>query len=209
MIVFLYICIWIVGGNCPMKVETRTPFPDTFVRENIKTGIMKVNKCSVCGSEKRVFFTKSYGDYLCGNHRNHMNRNGRILERTVYSPNKIEIKNDHAEIIICNKKLEEIARAFIDIEDIDLVKCYKWHIDGNGAITNHKVGKLHRFVLGIKNINGDVDHENRIPSDCQKHNLREISHSLNIHNGKLRTNNKSGVNGVCWNNKKKEMGCSD
>lgn len=41
MKIILYICIWIVGGNCPMKVETRTPFPDTFVRESLKTGIMK------------------------------------------------------------------------------------------------------------------------------------------------------------------------
>jgi hypothetical protein len=39
--IILYICIWIVGGNCPMKVETRTPFPDTFVRDILKTGTMK------------------------------------------------------------------------------------------------------------------------------------------------------------------------
>jgi len=41
MKIFLYICIWIVGGNCPMKVDSRTPFPDTFVRGHLKTGIMK------------------------------------------------------------------------------------------------------------------------------------------------------------------------
>jgi hypothetical protein len=39
--IFLYICIWIAGGNCPVKMETRTPLPDTFVRDNVKTGIMK------------------------------------------------------------------------------------------------------------------------------------------------------------------------
>ncbi len=38
---FFYICIWIVGGNCPMKAETRTPLPDTFVRDILKTGKMK------------------------------------------------------------------------------------------------------------------------------------------------------------------------
>ena len=48
-----YICIWIVGGNCPMKVETRTPFPDTFVRDNLKTGIMK-----------EIFLNRKNGDRL-------------------------------------------------------------------------------------------------------------------------------------------------
>ena len=41
MRLILYICIWIVGGNCPMKVETRTPFPDTFCSGLQKTGTMK------------------------------------------------------------------------------------------------------------------------------------------------------------------------
>lgn len=41
MKIILYICIWIVGIDPPMKEETRTPFPDTFVRESLKTGIMK------------------------------------------------------------------------------------------------------------------------------------------------------------------------
>jgi hypothetical protein len=37
----LYICIWIVGIDPPMKVDSRTPLPDTSVRDNLKTGIMK------------------------------------------------------------------------------------------------------------------------------------------------------------------------
>ena len=41
MKIILYLCIWIVGGNCPMKVESRTPLPDTFVRDNLKREIMK------------------------------------------------------------------------------------------------------------------------------------------------------------------------
>jgi hypothetical protein len=44
MKIILYICIWIVGIDPPMKVETRTPRPDTFVRESLKTGIMKTLK---------------------------------------------------------------------------------------------------------------------------------------------------------------------
>jgi len=41
MKLILYICIWIVGVSFPMKAETRTPFPDTFVRDYLKTGTMK------------------------------------------------------------------------------------------------------------------------------------------------------------------------
>ena len=41
MKLILYICIWIAGISSPVKVETRTPFPDTFVRDYIKTGLMK------------------------------------------------------------------------------------------------------------------------------------------------------------------------
>ena len=41
MKIILYICIWIVGISYPMKAETRTPLPDTFVRDYLKTGKMK------------------------------------------------------------------------------------------------------------------------------------------------------------------------
>lgn len=41
MKIFLYICIWIAGGNCPVKEDSRTPFPDTFVRDHLKSEIMK------------------------------------------------------------------------------------------------------------------------------------------------------------------------
>ncbi|MBK5202115.1 MAG: HNH endonuclease [Prolixibacteraceae bacterium] len=41
MKIILYICIWIVGGNCPMKVDSRTPRPDTFVRDHLKSEVMK------------------------------------------------------------------------------------------------------------------------------------------------------------------------
>ncbi len=36
-----YICIWIVGISSPAKAETRTPLPDTFVRDSLKAGTMK------------------------------------------------------------------------------------------------------------------------------------------------------------------------
>lgn len=298
MNLILYICIWIVGIDPPMKVDSRTPFPDTFVRDNLKSEIMKTINltqgkvalvddadykwfnqwrwyaakegenyfarrvvytngkgktvqlhrlimdvpkrqlmewidgntlncqrnnlvsytheqniikrtekrktlhCVFCGSNVRVTLSSIYGDYLCGNHRNHINRDGHILERTRKTPNPIVIKEDHAEIIIFNIKHQEKGRALIDIEDVELVENYKWHIDGNGAVVSHDVGYLHRFVLHAIDLTKEVDHQNRKPFDCQKHNLREITHSLNIHNSKGWSHNTSGTTGVQWNKKR-------
>ena len=187
-----------------MKVDSRTPFPDTFVRDNEKREIMKTKKCSVCGSSVRIFFNKSYGNYLCGTHRNHINRKGRILERTRSTLNPIVIKNNYAEIVIFDLRHKEKGRALIDIEDIDIIKDYKWSIDGNGAVANGSVGKLHRFVLRAKDIKKEVDHWNRNPLDCRKSNLREITHSLNIHNSKTWKHNTSGTVGVTWDKRRKK-----
>jgi hypothetical protein len=44
MKLILYICIWIVGIDPPIKVGSRTLLPDTFVRDNLKSGIMKTIK---------------------------------------------------------------------------------------------------------------------------------------------------------------------
>lgn len=45
---------------------------------------------------------------------------------------------------------------------------------------------------------GQVDHENRDRRDNRPCNLREVSQSCNMRNAGLRSNNISGVKGVCW-----------
>jgi hypothetical protein len=185
-----YICGEIVGGNCPMKGEVPTLSHYIFWYIILNIGTMKINKCSICGSEKWVFFRKDYGDYLCNNHKNQVNRNGYILKRTRSTPNPIIINDEYAEIVIFNKKHKEKGRALIDIEDIDLVKNFRWCIDGKGCAMNQIAGKLHRFVLKIENPKGEVDHRNRKVLDCRKSNLREVSHSSNMFNAKKFITNK-------------------
>ena len=44
----------------------------------------------------------------------------------------------------------------------------------------------------------EVDHEDHNPINDRIENLREVSHQENMMNVKKRSNNKSGVVGVCW-----------
>lgn len=44
----------------------------------------------------------------------------------------------------------------------------------------------------------DIDHINGIRDDNRFSNLREASRSQNIMNSKIRSNNTSGIKGVCW-----------
>ena len=61
--------------------------------------------------------------------------------------------------------------------------------------TRGRIIELHRWLMGepeglyIDHINGDT-------LDNRRSNLRAIKNSTNIRNGKVRTNNKSGVTGV-------------
>jgi hypothetical protein len=203
MIIFFYICIWIVGGNCPMKVETRTPFPDTSVRENLKTGNMKpkrIKTCSICElkSQNKVWFHGKYGDYLCNKHKRQFDVYEHILEFTKFDSNPIIIKENYAEIIIFNNKHQEKGRALIDIDDVDLVKNYKWCIGVSGYVINRKIGSLHRLVLKNQSREIKPDHINRNKLDCRKFNLRMITHALNIQNSKIWKHNTSGTTGVSW-----------
>lgn len=62
---------------------------------------------------------------------------------------------------------------------------------------NDKIVGLHRFLVGAKK--GDyVDHINHNTLDNRRHNLRICKNSTNLRNGRIRTNNTSGVSGVHW-----------
>lgn len=63
----------------------------------------------------------------------------------------------------------------------------------------------HRVVWGL--VKGDwpktlLDHINGDSLDNSVENLREVSHSLNSRNTKMRSDNISGVTGVYWSNSK-------
>lgn len=102
---------------------------------------------------------------------------------------------------------------YFDKEDYDKIKKYSWSCHSNNEkyiITTKKKdnGKYERIFMHnliMNNINKEniIDHKNRKPNDNRKNNLRIVTHSQNIMNTKLYSNNKSGVKGVYLSNDNK------
>lgn len=138
--------------------------------------------CSVIGCN-----TKIDGKHkcYCNKHYKQIYTHGEIQERTSFTPNEINIVDNHAEIVLYNKYNDKIGVAIIDINDVDKCKNYKWGINGNGYAKNGKHNIfLHNIILNIDRIpNGFVcDHINRNRLDNRKSNLRIITNSENCFN---------------------------
>ena len=135
---------------------------------------------------------------LCDKHYVQLYRYGKILDRTKNDKNEIVIYDDYAEIILYNKKQEEVARAIIDLDDIERVKDYKWYMDGRGYAfcgTTRKL--LHRLIINAPK-NKMVDHINHNRLDNRKSNLRICTSSQNNMNRSKTSRNTSGHVGVCY-----------
>ena len=91
---------------------------------------------------------------------------------------------------------------YFDLEDYDLIKDYCWYINDREYVcakNNNKQILLHRVVLRLEPDDCcSVDHKHGRESrnDNRKSNLRPCTHSQNIMNIGLRSNNTSGVTGV-------------
>jgi len=96
------------------------------------------------------------------------------------------------------------ALAWIDLEDLEKVKPWRWYLSSHGYATTNIAGhtvKLHQLIMN-RLAAGDgleVDHKDRIRLNCRKNNLRIVTRSINMKNVALRKNNSSGVSGVYWN----------
>jgi hypothetical protein len=173
------------------------------------------NKKCFCGSNKDM--TNFNNEWYCGKHYMHMKRHGKILKRTRFDKNEIIEYPDKniAEIILYDVNQEEICRTIIDIEDVDILKKYKWYLkDKNNsekpqyARTNIRIkGKprsidLHRILMkayGHNIKNKLIDHIDRNTLDNKKCNLRIVTHEENSINKGIQKNNTSGVTGVTFN----------
>lgn len=156
-----------------------------------------MNTCKVDGCNNK-HSAKGY----CKKHYTQMKRYGKILNRTIKDPNEIIIYEDYAEIVLYNRKCEEIGRALIDVDDVNKVKQYKWSLC-KGYVNSYPNIKLHRLIL---NYDGDmdIDHINRNPLDNRKSNLRICTHNKNMRNKSKQSNNSSGETGVYWSNEKEK-----
>jgi hypothetical protein len=93
----------------------------------------------------------------------------------------------------------------VDDEDFNILKEYKWSLDGdrgNSYLRNKKLGAIHRFIMKCPK-NKEVDHINRDRSDNRKQNLRICTRSQNMMNRTKYKNGKTGYKNIGFVNKRK------
>lgn len=134
---------------------------------------------------------------VCSRHYKHLYRHGKILERTIYDKNEIVIFESFAEMKLYNKDGIYVTSTLIDIEDVEKVSKYKWHLNDNGYVRNKILNEyIHRFIMKPKN-DKDIDHINGDTLDNRKFNLRECFHYENNRNTN-KTNSNTGIKGVYY-----------
>lgn len=80
---------------------------------------------------------------------------------------------------------------------------YPWYQDDSGYVIcwlpqSQIFLRLHNWVMDYVG-DLDIDHKNRIKTDCQRDNLVIVEHYLNLHNQKIRTDNTTGYKGIFLN----------
>ena len=102
---------------------------------------------------------------------------------TIEGRNMIDIYEDHAEIIIDDKRYNEPVRVMIDLEDVDKCKDYKWRISRNGSgdeYVRNDIGIfLHRFLLDVYGSSKRVRILDNNAFNCKKTNLNYRGHDNN------------------------------
>lgn len=88
----------------------------------------------------------------------------------------------------------------IDEEDYKRVKLFKWHVQSGRVKCKYLECSLHVFIMGPAPNGLEWDHIDRDPLNCQKKNLRAVTHRINMINVGLRKDNTSGYRGIHRNN---------
>lgn len=165
---------------------------------------LNINRCEICGSNTRVKHNQLTNMFLCEKHCKQIYKYGNITDNSSYNQkdkNDIKVYKDYALLILKNKYGEITGKSIIDLDDIEIVKQYKWTLGNHGYVTSG-AGKnqilLHRLLSnafdGIY-----VDHINRNKLDNRKLNYRFCTNQENNRNKDLYSHNSSGITGVTWN----------
>jgi hypothetical protein len=90
---------------------------------------------------------------------------------------------------------------FIDDEDYDRIKQYRWYKSGKYICAHINGGsskiQLHRLIMNAKD-GAVVDHINGHRNDNRKCNLRIVNYTQNAMNSAKRSDNTSSCTGVSW-----------
>ncbi|NFT30668.1 hypothetical protein FDF40_04150 [Clostridium sporogenes] len=171
--------------NCFIK-HNKQGYCVKHYRELKEDKVCKVENC----------YLKILASNLCTRHYKQKYRNGETVNRTIYDKNEIILHSQYAEIKMFDKYGKYGASTIIDIEDVDKVKKYKWHLNDNGYVRSRSINTyIHRFLLNA--VLDDVDHINHDTLDNRKGNLRECSHSDNNKNS-VKVNSNTGIRGVYY-----------
>lgn len=107
----------------------------------------------------------------------------------------IRINEEYAEILLPNDYI-----TIIDLENVEMIKNYKWSRNANGYVNTKVDGKtifLHRLITNCPD-DMVIDHINHDILDNRKNNLRICTQQENTRNHRLHKDNSSGVNGISW-----------
>lgn len=110
--------------------------------------------------------------------------------------NSYEFYEDYITGIIIRSNGETV-KFYIDIDDYDKIKIYKWCVSSKGYIKTTIDGRelqIHRLIMDLEDSAYEVDHINRNKKDNRKINLRVVTHSQNLYNKTSR--NKNGISGI-------------
>ena len=170
-------------------------------------------KCQFCGE----LTNRKYNNLgICNRHRYQINRYGETIQGR-YDDNNIFIdyKNNLAKIELEYKRNPIIKKyALIDIEDIEKVKEYFWHLEKFNddlfyvaCSNNGKTLRLHTLIMNTPK-GYVIDHINHNGLDNRKCNLRIATQQENCQNISTPTNNTTGFIGVYWNKQNKKWTAS-
>jgi hypothetical protein len=117
------------------------------------------------------------------------NRKGRPLRPVRRGPSVVVLHNDHAEVILCSRGGVAVGSALIDLEDVALVRDYRWRLAVGYAVRTEKPCQMHRLLMGSPPKGIEVDHVNgqrcdnrRRERNGQPGNLRLVTRLENAQN---------------------------
>ena len=180
---------------------------EDYVQPNGKKSARWLCKCS-CGNNKEVIVA---GSML----RNGNTRSCGCLQKEIAANMQMKeniIDFESAEYAIGYTSKGE--PFWFDKEDYDKIKNYCWSYNNCGYLyardRNSKQKILfHHLVMSPIPDGVDIDHKQHPPYPGQKYdnrksNLRSVTHSQNLMNRTMGTNNTSGNIGVSWNKEKQK-----
>lgn len=124
-------------------------------------------KCCICGERKAVCID---GKYYCNKHYQSMKKYGHPFGQKRKSTNSFNVIGDRLTVVTKNGDV-----FLADAEDKGKLEKYSWCLSKSGyavANINHKVTKMHRYIMDIDDPEIVVDHKNNNTHDNRKCNLR-------------------------------------